>query len=199
MNENRNIKSPGLDLLASAKRKVVRTSQIRLESVAPALQDSVIYADTDMRLYFDASESRAKHVTELSLYTSERAEKKFTEIEAASDEVASSLLVSKMDVKAVAAKIGKKPSSGFLSGLTLWQSVEKLVNIGEKTGIMQLEAHGISLATGNYVDMLLRPGTTGLHNVLSGYISNYLFCRSNVFYVCLISQNRKSLKDVVEG
>jgi len=65
----------------------------------------VIYADTDMILYFDVAESRAKHVTELSLYTSERVEKKFTEIEAVSDEVASSLLVSKMDLKAVAAKV----------------------------------------------------------------------------------------------
>ena len=109
LNENRNIKSPGLDLLASAKHKVVRTSQIRLESFASALQDSVIYADTDMRLYFDAAESRAKHVTELSLYTSEHAEKKFTKIEAASNEVASSPLVSKMDLKAVAAKVGSKP------------------------------------------------------------------------------------------
>jgi len=71
VNENRNIKSPGLDLLATAKRKVVRTSQTRLESFASALQDSVIYADTDMRLYFDAAESKAKNVTELSLYTSE--------------------------------------------------------------------------------------------------------------------------------
>ena len=179
VNENRNIKSPGLDLLASAKRKVVRTSQIRLESFAPALQDSVIYADTDMRLYFDASESRAKHVTELSLYTSERAEKKFTEIEAASDEVASSLLVSKMDLKAVAAKVGSKPASGFLSGLSLWESVDKLVNIGEKTGIIHLAAKGISLTTGAYIDSALRSGTS-LNGILSSYKKQLSLLQTNV-------------------
>ena len=178
--KNRNTQSTDLEYLAKAKCESVRASQARVEDVmATVLQASVLYSDPDSKTFIDEAETRAKYVTELVLFSTERVEEKLAQMESATDEVVSSLLVSKMDVKAVAAKIGKKPSSGFLSGLILWQSVEKLVNIGEKTGIMQLEAHGISLATGNYVDMLLRPGT-GLHNVLSGYKKQLELLKQNV-------------------
>ena len=178
--ENRNIQSPGLDLLAKAKCDVVRSSQARVASVAAtALPASVLYSDPDSKSFIDAAEVRARYVTELSLYTSDRVEKKFAQMEAATDEVASSLLVSKLDLKAVAAKVGAKPSTGFLSGLTLWQSVEKLVNIGESTGIMQLEAKGISLATGTYIDSVLRSGTT-LHNLLASYKKQLEILKNNV-------------------
>lgn len=178
--KNRNNQSPGLDLLAKAKCDVVRSSQARVTSVAATvLPDSVLYSDPDSKSFIDAAEVRARYVTELSLYTSDRVEKKFAQMEAATDEVASSLLVSKLDLKAVAAKVGSKPSTGFLSGLTLWQSVEKLVNIGESTGIMQLEAKGISLATGTYIDSVLRSGTT-LHNLLASYKKQLEILKNNV-------------------
>ena len=178
--ENRNTQSTDMEYLAKAKCESVRASQARVEeAMATALQDSVLYSDPDSKTFIDEAETRAKYVTELVLFSTERVEEKLTQMESATDEVVSSLLVSKMDLKAVAAKIGKKPSSGFLSGLTLWQSVERLVNIGEKTGIMELEAHGISLATGKYIDMLLRPGT-GLHNVLTGYKKQLELLKLNV-------------------
>ena len=178
--KNRNMQSPGLDLLAKAKCDVVRSSQARVTNVAAtALPNAVLYSDPDSKAFIDAAEVRTKYVTELSLYTSDRVEKKCAQMEAATDEVVSSLLVSKLDLKAVAAKVGSKPSTGFLSGLTLWQSVEKLVNIGESTGIMQLEAKGISLATGTYIDSVLRSGTT-LHNLLASYKKQLEILKNNV-------------------
>jgi len=62
------------------------------------------------------------------MYTSDLVERKFTEIKASSNEVASSLLLSKMDIKAVQGKVGSKPASDFLSGLSLWDAVQKLVS-----------------------------------------------------------------------
>jgi len=178
--ENRNLQSPNLEYLVKAKCEVVRASQARVEGVgATALQASILYSDPDSKAFIDEAETRAKYVTEIVLFSTERVEEKLAQMESATDEVASSLLVSKMDLKAVAAKVGTKPSTGFLSGLTLWQSVEKLVNIGEKTGIMQLEANGISLATGTYIDSVLRSGT-GLHNILSSYKKQLEFLKQNV-------------------
>jgi len=179
VNENRNVKSPGLELLASAKHQVVLASQKCLETSGPALADSVIYSDPDMKLYFEGAEIRSKHVADLTLYTSERVERKFTEIEAASDEVASSLLVSKMDLKAVQAKVGGKPDSDFLSGLSLWDAFQKLVNIGGRTGITHLAAKGVSLTTGSYLDSVICSGSS-LNGILASYKKHISLLQKNV-------------------
>lgn len=105
----------------------------------------MIYSNEDTRLYSEAAELRAKQVAELALYTSPCVEKKFTEIESSSDEVALRLLVTEMDLKAIQAKVGSKPESDFLSRLSLWEAAKKLVNIGGKTGMTQLAAKVVLL------------------------------------------------------
>ena len=78
---------------------------------------SILYQDSDSRVYLEASEVRSRYVAELTVYTSNRVEKKVKET--IFKEVASGLLVSKMDIKAIQTKVGTKTASGFLLGLSL--------------------------------------------------------------------------------
>ena len=48
---NRNVKSPGLDKLAAARRQVIFASQKCLETLGLVLEESVIYSDPDTRMY----------------------------------------------------------------------------------------------------------------------------------------------------
>jgi len=97
--ENRGIKSPGLDKLASHKQNAVIQSQRKVEASGENLtSSSILYQDDDSRLYLKATEVRSRYVAELAVHTSDRVENEVKEIDAVVKEVASGLLVSKMDL-----------------------------------------------------------------------------------------------------
>ena len=145
-------KSPGLDKLADHKQKSVTIIQKGVESTVPRLVTSILYQDSDSKVYFDAAEARSRYVADLVVYTSGQVEKQVRETDTILKEVTSGLLVSKMDIKAIQTKVGTKPVSDFLAGLSLWDAVQKLVTIGERTGLTKLADKKVSLASGAYLD-----------------------------------------------
>jgi len=149
-----------------------------VESIVPRLVKSVLYQDADSRVYIDAAESRSRHVADLAIYTSGRVEKQVLETDTILKEVTSSLLVSKMDIKATQTKVGTKPASDFLAALSLWDAVHKLVAIGERTGLTKLADKGVSLASGAYLDSVIRAGS-GLSAIIGSYKNNIMSLQTN--------------------
>jgi len=178
--ENRGKKVQGLDKLADHKQRAVATSQKGVESIVPRLGKSVLYQDSDSRVYIDAAESRSRHVADLAIYTSGRVEKQVLETDTILKEVTSSLLVAKMDIKATQTKVGTKPTSNFLAGLSLWDAVHKLVAIGDRTGLTsKLADKGVSLASGAYLDSVIR-SSSGLSTILGSYKNHIMSLQTNV-------------------
>jgi len=169
MAENQGKKVPSLDKLADHKQRAVATSQKGVESIVPRLGESVLYQDADSRVYIDAAELRSRHVADLAIYTSGRVKKQVLETDTILKEITSSLLVAKMDtIKATQTKVGTKPASDFLAGLSLWDAVHKLVAIGDRTGLTKLADKGASLASGAYLDSVIHSGSR-LSTILGSY------------------------------
>jgi len=89
------------------------------------------------------------------------------------------VLVSKMDIKAIQTKVGTNSTSEFLSGLSLRDAVQKLMTIGEKTGITKLADKGVSLASGAYLDSVIR-SSSGLSTILASYKKHIMSLQTNV-------------------
>ena len=149
------------------------------------MTSSILYQDDDSRVYLEAAELRSRYVAELAVYTSDRVKKQVKETDVVVKEVASGLLVSKMDLKAIQTKVRTKPTSDFLSGLSLWEAVQKLVTIGERTGLTKLGDKGVSLASGAYLNSVIR-SSSGLSAILSLYKK----------HVMSLQTNMKSLMDI---
>ena len=88
--------------------------------------------------------------------------------------------MSKMDIKATQTKVGTKPVSDFLVGLSLWDAaVQKLVTIGERTGLTKLADKGVSLASGAYLKSVICSGSR-LSTIIGSYKKHIMSLQTNV-------------------